>query len=49
MKDLVGGVSGSIHIWIKDEYAKFIKILNRPEMKKKVFLRLTNIEEEQDS
>ena len=52
MKDLVGKISGDIRIWTKNKYAKFTKRLNKPEVKKKVFLRLANMkkdEKEEDS
>ncbi len=48
MKDLVGEVSGSTRIWTKDEYAKFTGRLSKPEVKRKVFLRLANAEEDEE-
>ena len=35
-----------MHIWTKDKYAKFIKKLSKPEVKKKIFLRLANTEKD---
>ncbi len=48
MKDLGGEVSGGTCIWTKDEYAKFTGRLIKPEVKKKVFLRLANAEEDEE-
>ncbi len=48
MKDLVGKVSGGTHIWTKDEYAEFTERLSKPEVKRKVFLRLANAEEDEE-
>ncbi len=47
MKDLVGEVSGGMHIWTKDEFAEFTGRLSKPEVKKKVFLRLANVEKDE--
>ncbi len=47
MKDLVSEVSGGTHIWTKDEYAEFTGRLSKPEVKRKVFLRLANTEEDE--
>ncbi len=44
---LVGRVSGSTHIWTKKKYAKFTKRLSKTELKRKVFLRLINVEEDE--
>ncbi len=46
MKDLFGKVLGSTRIWTKDEYAEFTGRLSKLEVKKKVFLRLANAEED---
>ncbi len=48
MKDLVGEVSGGTRIWTKDEYAEFIGRLSKLEVKRKVFLRLANAEEDEE-
>ena len=48
MKDLVGKESGNTRIWIKDEYTEFTGRLSKPEVKKKVFLRLANAEEDEE-
>ncbi len=48
MKDLVREVSGGTHIWTKDEYAEFTGRLSKPEIKRKVFLRLANAEEDEE-
>ncbi len=52
MKNLIGKISGGMHIWTKDEYVEFTGRLSKPEVKRKVFLRLANAEkdeEEEDS
>ncbi len=52
MKDLVGEVSGGMHIITKDLFAEFTRRLSKPEVKRKVFLRLANMkkdEEKEDS
>ncbi len=52
IKDLVGEVSGGTRIWTKDKYAELTGRLSKPEVKRKVFLRLANAkedEEEEDS
>ncbi len=46
MKNLICKESGGMCIWTKDEYAEFIKRLSKPEVKKKVFLKLINVEED---
>ncbi len=48
MKDLVGEISRSAHIWTKDKYAEFIGRLSKLEVKKKVLLRLANVEEDEE-
>ncbi len=48
MKDLVGEVSGGTRIWIKDEYIEFTKRLSKLEVKRKVFLRLANVDEDEE-
>ncbi len=48
MKDLVGDISGGTCIWIKDKYAEFTKRLSKPEVKRKVFLKLANVEEDEE-
>ncbi len=48
IKDLVGEVSKGSYIWTKDEYAEFTGRLSKPEVKKKVFLRLTNAKEDKE-
>lgn len=49
MEYLVGKVLKSLHIWTQDEYTKFIRKLSRqPEVKKKVFLRLANVEKDEE-
>ncbi len=48
MKDLVGKVSRGTCIWTKDEYAEFTRGLSKPEVKRKVFLRLANAEEDEE-
>lgn len=47
MKNLVGEVTGDTHIQIQDEYAEFIKILSKLEVKRRVFLKLANVVEEE--
>ncbi len=47
MNNLIGEVSESTYIWTKDEYIEFTGKLSKPEVKKKVFLRLTNIEKDE--
>ncbi len=48
MKDLVGEVSRGTHIWTKDEYAEFTGMLSKPKVKRKVFLRLAKVEEDEE-
>ncbi len=48
MKNLVGKVPKGTHIWTKDEYIEFTGRLSKPELKKKVFLRLANAEEDEE-
>lgn len=48
IKDLVNRILKDMCIWAKDEYAKFTTILNRPKIKKKIFQRLANIEEDDE-
>lgn len=36
-------ISRGIYLWIKDKYAEFTRRLSRLEVKKKVFMRPTNI------
>lgn len=48
IKDQIDRVQGGICIQTKDKYAKFIGRLSRSEMKKKVFLRLANVEEDKE-
>ncbi len=48
MKDPVGEVSGGMRIWTKDKYAEFTGKLSKPEVKRKVFLRLANAEEDEE-
>ncbi len=48
MKDLVGEVSVGTRIWTKDEYTEFTGRLSKPEVKRKVFLRLANEEEDEE-
>ncbi len=48
MKDLVSKISGSTHIWTIDEYAEFTGWLSKSEIKWKVFLRLANVEEDEE-
>ncbi len=48
MKDLVGEVSKGTCIWTKDEYTEFTGRPSKPEVKKKVFLRLANTEEDEE-
>ncbi len=35
-------------IWTKDEYVEFIKRLSKLKVKKKVFLRLANVEKDKE-
>lgn len=35
-----------MHIWTKDQYAEFTIIRSKPELKRMIFLRLTNIEKD---
>ncbi len=46
IKDLVDEVSGATRIWTKDKYTEFTKRLNKLEVKRKVFLRLANVEKD---
>ncbi len=46
--DLVGEVSGGTRIQTKDKYVEFIGRLSKPEVKRKVFLRLANAEEDEE-
>ena len=43
---MISKVSESMHIWTKDEYAKFTKRLSKSEVKKKVFLRLASMKKD---
>lgn len=48
MKDLVSGIIGHMYIQTQVEYTGFTKTLSRqPKMKKKVFLRLANVEKDE--
>ena len=48
MKDLISKISKCIYIWTKDEYAEFTKKLSKQEVKKKIFLKLANVEEDEE-
>ena len=48
MKDLASEISEGMHISTKDEYVEFIRKLSKPEVKRKVFLRLINTEEDEE-
>ena len=48
MKDLIGEESRNTCIWTKDKYAEFIGKLSKPKIKKKVFLKLANPEEDEE-
>lgn len=49
IEDLIGKVPQSSNIWTQDEYAKFTGKLSRKlEMKKKVFFKLANVEEDEE-
>ncbi len=47
MKDRFSELSGGTHIWTKDEYAEFTGRLSKPEVKRKVFLSLANMEKDE--
>lgn len=52
IKDLVVKILSGIYIQTKDKYAKFTERLSKLELKRKVFLKLINVEkdkEEEDS
>ncbi len=48
MKDLVGEVLGGTRIWTKDKYTEFTGRLSKLEVKRKVFLRRANAEEDEE-
>ena len=48
MKDLVSEESEGTCIWTKDKYIEFTKKLSKLEVKKKIFLRLANTEENEE-
>ncbi len=48
IKDLFGEISGGTRIWTKDEYVELTGRLSKPEVKRKVFLRLANAEEDKE-
>lgn len=45
---MVGKVLKGIRIWIKDKYAEFIENFSKPEVKRKIFLRLSNMEKDEE-
>ena len=48
MNDLVGKGEEGKQIWTKKEYAVFTCIMSRPETKKTIYLRLANLEEDNE-
>ncbi len=46
MNDLVGEGVGGKRIWTKKEYAVFTSIMSKPELERRVYLRLANSEED---
>lgn len=37
-----------MYIWTKDKFAKFTRMLSKAKVKKKVFLRLVNMEKDEE-
>ncbi len=48
INNLVGEILGSTRIWTKDEYAEITGRLSKSEVKRKLFLRLANAEEDEE-
>lgn len=48
MKDLFNRLLKNLRIQTQNEYVKFIKTLSRLKMKKKVFMKLANVEKDEN-